>query len=93
MNAAKKPRRTIREHFEGLIEKVPQIALVPSIDDPAEQHGKAGASACGASGLFSGERLVCGLPVRHGGMHQCGGRYWRPRSGDEIGEPGSEPTA
>jgi hypothetical protein len=86
-------RKTIAKQREKVAEQRPTISLVPSIDDPAEQHGKAGASACGASGLFSGERLMCGLPARHGGMHQCAGRYWRPRSGDEIGEPGSEPTA
>lgn len=93
MNAARKPRRTIRQHFENLIEKTPQISLVPSTDDPQEQHGKATDGACGATASFSGERFTCILPARHGGMHQCAGRTWRPRSGDEIGEPGSEPTA
>jgi hypothetical protein len=80
MNARKK---TIAQQREHVAETRPAIALVPSTDDPAEQHGKASDERCGASGLFSGERLVCGLEARHGGMHQCAGRYWRPRSGDE----------
>lgn len=76
-------RKTIAQQREHVAETRPAIALVPSTDEPAEQHGKADDARCGASGLFSGERFTCILRARHGGLHECSGRTWRPRSGDD----------
>jgi hypothetical protein len=94
VNTAKKPRKTIREHFERLVESAPQITLVPSTHDAAEQHQVASETRCGATSWQGGEIVGCELLKGHGGDHACVGRSWRPRSGDAaIGEPGSEPTA
>lgn len=81
MNAKKK---TIAQHQEHVAEQHPKIALVPSLDEPAEQHGKAADEACGATASFSGERFTCILRARHGGDHEAGKRAWRPRSGDDL---------
>lgn len=60
----------------------PALTLVPSSGEPAEQHAPSSEERCGATASFSGERFTCTLEARHGGIHQCAGRYWRPRSGD-----------
>jgi hypothetical protein len=87
-------KKTVAQQREHVAEKHPEIALVPPLDDAAEQHGKATDLTCGATMQRLGHRYACAQPARHGGDHSsAGGQRWRPRSADDIGEPGSEPTA
>jgi hypothetical protein len=87
-------KKTPAAQQQVVAEKHPQITLVPSTHDAAEQHQVASDTRCGATSWQGGEIVGCELNKGHGGDHACVGRSWRPRSGDaKIDEPGSEPTA